>query len=313
MCCITGLKTTHGVLPTRGCLPAAPSLDVIGPMARSARDLRILMDAMAPSVSARVPPLTRRIAVVDDLMVPERGVSEHVAGRMRAALTVLEDAGYLLEPLALPEFDELVSLSMTIMIAEVFKHHRDALRARWTDYGRSFRRLAVIGGILPDERYRAAVGRAAELREKLSQRFAPFDAVAMPTWPTGALSYFSNGGTPAEQTNFTAAWNAVGFPAISLPAGLAESGMPVGLQLAGVPGADMVLVTVGEDLQSRSEWHHAVPHTIGTATIDPIPDPDAVAVIREPGPIALALRAQGFPLDDIDASVVDQVGRLLAP
>ncbi|MEQ6895985.1 amidase [Microbacterium sp. KR10-403] len=314
MCGITGLKTTHGLLSVGGCLPAAPTLDIVGPMARSSRDLRLMMEVLSPGFGTQAQPLAHRIGVVRSLLDPERGVAPLVAERVGDALSVLESEGFTLEEVELPEFDELVRLTMTVMIHEVFLEHERTLRTRWNDYGRSFRRLAVMGALVSADVYQGALLRAAELRAALTERFAAFDAVAMPTWPTGALSYFANGGTPADQTNVTAAWNAVGFPAISLPAGLAEEGMPVGLQLVGIPGADATLVALGECLQRATRWHLATPPEAALHTVAPaIPDPDAGVdgAVGDAGPAVQALRAQGFPLDDVDAVVVAQTSRML--
>jgi len=312
MCGVTALKPTHGTLPIAGCLPAAASLDVVGPMARSSRDLRLLMRVLSPGFGSDEHPSQGRIGVVDGLMTSQRGVGAEVGARMRSALDVFAHAGYALESIELAEFDELVALTMTIMVREVSVVHEANLIARWGDYGRSFRRLAVLGALIPDERYRQARARAAQLRSLLTERFARFDAVAMPTWPTGALSYFSNGGTPADQTNFTAAWNAVGFPAVSLPVGCDSEQMPVAIQLVGVPGADAALVALGEQLQHATDWHLQAPADALLRTAgEPIPDPDAAVVADESeAPVVRALRAQGFTLDDIDAAVVAQASRM---
>ena len=315
MCGITGLQTSRGLLSSDGCLPAAPSLDVIGPMARSSRDLRLLMQVLAPGFGSASTTPRRRIAVADGLMTPDRGVSPHVADRMWDALSVLEQAGYTIESVDLPEFDELVALTMTIMVREEFMLHERTLLTRWHEYGRPFRRAAVMGALLPPERYERARSRAAELRGVLASRFAAFDAVATPTWPTGALPYFDNGSMPADQTNFTAAWNAIGFPALSLPAGLDEHGMPIALQLVGPPGTDSALIDLGEVMQAGSGWHRQMPPLDRLPSAIPtIPDPDAgLTVSGDHGEAVRALRSMGFAIDGADAAVITAASRLFMP
>lgn len=314
LCGVTGLKTTFGLVSTNGCMPAAPSLDIIGPIARSARDCRVLMDAMLPGFSAEQEQSTGRIAVPDDSVIGEaRGVSAETRARLDESLRVLADAGYELVEVEMPEFDEQIRLTLMIMVHEVFLTHRETLVRRWNDYGRSFRRLAALGALIQPQVYDTMRTRQAELRRILTERFSPFDAVATPSWPTGALPYFANGGNVPNQTNYTAAWNAVGFPAISLPIGFDEERMPVGLQLAGVPGTDARLLTLGEQLQAATDWHRQAPDVGQWKGQRPdIPDPDTgVEPLTEPSAGVDALRQQGVPLDEIDAAVIQSSLKML--
>lgn len=316
MCGLTGLKPTHGVVPTGGCLPASPSLDHAGPIVRSARDARLLMEVLAPGFDAATPADPRRIGVPEELLTAERGVSDDTLAAVRRALGLLSERGYHIEPLALPEFDELISLTFCIAVAETYAEHAERLRTQWNDYGRSFRRLIVLGAAIPGPVLAGARDRIALLRRELAERLEGFTAIATPTWPTGAAPYAASS-IPADQTNFTAAWSALGFPSLSLPAGFDENGMPVGLLLTGVPGSDATLLGAGEALQEVDDTHLRAPNLEVTAAGDlgPVPDPDRDAEITgatiAPADQAPWLAALGLTLDAHEYAVIEATSRAL--
>ncbi|TDP93192.1 aspartyl-tRNA(Asn)/glutamyl-tRNA(Gln) amidotransferase subunit A [Leucobacter luti] len=317
MCGLTGLKPTYGLVPIGGCLPAAPSIDVVGPLARSARDVRLLLSVIAPGFAQVREKTPRRIGVPEALLSAERGVAPETATAVREALTILGAEGYKIEPFELPEFDELIGLTMSLALTEVYAGHRDRLMTEWDSYGRSFRRIAAAGAALPPELRTATLHRIAELRAQLCERLDGWTAIATPTWPTGAAAYAASGGLPIEETNFTAAWSAVGFPSLSLPAGFDAAGMPVGLLLSGAPGTDDWLLDAGETLQRVDQTHLLAPD-LGQASLPlpaPVPDPDGA---RDPGAVVPVsqhpewLRELELPLRETELAVISTMGAALA-
>ncbi|MEB4615336.1 amidase, partial [Leucobacter sp. M11] len=288
-CGLTGFAPSHDLVPTAGCLPAAPSLDVVGPIVPSARDARLLMSVLAPGFDApdsgpRSGRDPRRIGVPEELLGAERGVDPATRAAVAHSLSTLEAAGYRVEAFPLPEFDELVQITLGLSLAEVHAGHRERLSTDWHRYGRSFRRIAAAGAAFPPDTGDALRARAARLRDALGARLAEYTAIATPTWPTGAAPYAASGGLPVPETNFTAAWSAVGFPSLSLPAGRDGNGMPLGLLLTGAPGTDGRVLGAGEALQRRDRGHLARPD-LGEHPLPmprPVPDPDASG---EPGAV----------------------------
>ncbi|WP_427017526.1 amidase [Pseudarthrobacter sp. P1] len=120
MCGVTGLKTTHGLVPMDGCLPAAPALDVIGPMARSARDCAMLLEVMAPesgSASWRQDLHGIRLGVPWSLVEdPAWGVDPCTLEAFRTATEVLEASGATVQDIAWPEFNAMFAATVVIML-----------------------------------------------------------------------------------------------------------------------------------------------------------------------------------------------------
>ena len=67
-------------------------------------------------------------------------------------------------------------------------------------------------------------------------------------------------------SRFTRFINYLGLPALALPAGFDSHGMPIGLQIVGRPGADLIVVAAGMMLQAETDWHSRVPTAIATET-----------------------------------------------
>ncbi len=299
MCGITGLKTTRGLVPTDGCLPASASLDVIGPMAHSAADLTAILSVIA-DVSANASTRTAddltgtRIGVPWTILTdPSREISDDCLDAFRRATADLEAAGAEIAGFDLGEIDRMIAATMVVMISEMHQVHRQHLAQRWKEYGRSIRRLAAAGALVTHDAYQAAHAYGRRCAAELIRRMEGLDAVATPTWPTGAALYQSGGGVPQQEFNLTAAWNAVGFPALALPMGFDHAGMPLSLQLAGTPDSDFRLLQIGAGYQQRTDWHAYRPSLDGAETPAPVPDLDEA-------------------LDTDESEIIDGIGRMLA-
>jgi amidase len=92
--------------------------------------------------------------------------------------------------------------------------------------------------------------------------FEGFDVLLLPTvaTPAGRFDRFAGAGAlptllgSSEQITFTAPWNVVGFPAISVPAGWSEDGLPLAVQLVGVPDSERQLLALAAQLEQRQPW-----------------------------------------------------------
>jgi Asp-tRNA(Asn)/Glu-tRNA(Gln) amidotransferase A subunit family amidase len=225
--------------------PLAWSLDHLGPLTRSVDDAALLLAALAgadPRVQRSygsqpfaatgldVGVAGLRIGVLgDDSSGAPLGTDAALAA-WRAGLAAAERAGAELVPLDMPELNALLWLNNAILAMEAAAYHLPWLRERLGDYGEFMRQRVLAGFVYPPDAFVRAQQARAALRARCSTIFERVDLLSTPTQPDSAPPL----GTPAW-TTFTAPFNILGWPAISVPVGLSESGLPLGLQLVGKP------------------------------------------------------------------------------
>ena len=269
-CGITGLKPTHGLVSQVGVLPLAWSFDHVGPMARSAEDCALLLEAMTSSGGrtigvAPATPTSLRGLRVGMAREPLERAEDEVRTRVSEAVEVLEDAGADIREVHLHQYVEARDAVMLGLAVEALAYHRNDAVQRWRDFGR-VTRAALLTGLLVSgadavqlQRVRRHVQRAA------AALFRDLDVIIAPT---------ASGPAPrAEHLDFqevtelvqTHYWNATGEPAISVPIGTVR-GLPVGMQIVGPAYADARVLAVGRMFQQVTEHHLAHPFDRQEAT-----------------------------------------------
>lgn len=279
-CGVGGLKPTYGRVSRHGILPLSWSLDVGGPMARSAEDLALLFAAMAgadPNDAASVEPPTRafqrsperalrglRIAVLSD---DSLATAPEVAGPVRAALGVLEGAGASLEAASLPDVDLGMAAWKTIMMAEATAFHARYLETRHAAYAPGVRTQLEAGRLITGPQYLKAQQYRVEFTRAVHALFAAAAVVALPTLPVtapriGQGRVVLNGREITSQHAMTyACWiaNLSGLPAVSVPCGFGDEGLPVGLTLMGRADNEMRLLGIADAFEAITEWRRHAP------------------------------------------------------
>ncbi|WP_243430201.1 amidase [Alcaligenes sp. SORT26] len=258
-CGVTGMKATFGGVPA---WPAGPMLTLsnVGPMARSVADLKGLLSVMmqADPRDWNSVPLPRQVrAPVHTLQGLRIGLhldeqcSPEVRGIIQAAADKLQEQGAHIVPTELPlaGAKELITAHWEAgtawLVNQVSVQQRPLV-----DEG--LRRVASKGqhNSLSDY-YQALIGRQ-KLGEAMLRHFAQFDLILTPTVPI--LPFEAGREAPADAASqnwldwnpYTYPFNLTRQPAISLPAGISESGLPVGLQLVAGLYQDEWLVDVAQ-------------------------------------------------------------------
>jgi aspartyl-tRNA(Asn)/glutamyl-tRNA(Gln) amidotransferase subunit A len=270
---VSSIKAAYGRVSEEGCIPLAPSLDHVGPMARSVADCVPLLVGLAsepdeephPSI-AGLPVTARsgsrpldgvRIALTDRPQAVE--TEPDVLDRVDEARRACERLGA--QVLDLPAAPGIAPEdSVTILFHDVWPYH-SALVDRADRYRPSIREFVDVARRVHDPGpYAAAQARREEVTEGWRAWYAEhrIDAVLEPTVPmTAALrgdGYDPGhlGGEGDPLIAFSATWNFTRFPVVTLSAGLGpRSGLPVGASLIGVPDAEPRLVQIAIDLQER--------------------------------------------------------------
>ncbi len=266
---IVGLKPTYGVISTEGVIPTSPSLDHVGPLARSVEDCTLLFEVLAGeepgALRERSPqpgkkPLQGMRLGVDRHYFFDSGVEPDVAAAVDAALEVMEQAGASVVEINIPELELATAVANTIMVVEASRWHRRLLRTRRRDYHPRTRVMLEVGELVPASAYVDALRARELIREAVKQVFVSeeLDAIVAPSTPVKAppierateLSGLVHHQCPANLT---------GQPSLGVPCGISRGGLPIGLQIIGRPFAEATLVTIATAYEEAAGWYRMRP------------------------------------------------------
>ena len=269
-CCgIVGLKPSFGRISKFGALPLSWSLDHIGPMTRSVADAALMLQALAgpdprdPNCADRpVPDYSagldagvegKRIALARGFFFAD--CDPEVAAAVEAAARTLEGLGATIEEIELPEVESAYLTGGIIIACEAAAYHAKDLRERPEAFSKELRGSLEFGAFYSAVDYLQAQRVRRRVSEAIRGAMAPFDAVLSPTSPVPATPIDNS---PPEHNALrhrnTIPFNLTGLPAISLPYGLTESGLPIGLQIAGLAFDEAGILAVARAYEAASDW-----------------------------------------------------------
>ena len=267
LCGVVGHKPTFGRASLAGCVPLAWSLDHVGPLARSVQDASLVLEVLAghdPHDSRtragsdyRTPDALRRAAsrggaelegvrvgvMAADGSGQELGSGEALAA-WRASNERLRERGATLVDVDLSDMHVLWRVASLTLAVEAASYHARSLRQHYDRYGR-FCRGRLVGAFAYgfDDMLRAQRVRAG-LRERWSRLWDRCDVLSTPSQPAVAPLL-----GVAASTRYTNPFNALGWPAVSVPFGAGTGGLPLGTQIAGKPWDDGVVLRVAAALE----------------------------------------------------------------
>jgi aspartyl-tRNA(Asn)/glutamyl-tRNA(Gln) amidotransferase subunit A len=237
-CGVVGFKGTHGLVPVDGVVPLAWSLDHAGPFARSVEDAGIAVGVLA---GREIEPLgvdAPRLAVTPQLF--ERAEPE-LRAHLEAVVERLAAAGARISEVTLPpSFADIHAAGRMVLEVEAATYHQPLFARHADDYGPGMAELVRIGLTRTGTEYVAANRRRLAFREAMTPLLIAHDALLSPAAPGPAPAGLGWTG----DASLCAPWSSAGVPSITLPTGLAASGLPLALQLVQAPGASARLLGV---------------------------------------------------------------------
>jgi aspartyl-tRNA(Asn)/glutamyl-tRNA(Gln) amidotransferase subunit A len=291
-CGIVGMKPTYGRCSRWGIVAFASSLDQAGPMTRSVEDAAIMLQAMAghdPKDSTSAPMETPdfRAQLRDGAKGLRVGIpKEYTLDGMPAEIQALwdqgrqwlEDAGATCMEISLPHTEYALPCYYIVAPAEASSNlaRYDGVRyglrvdggtldemyenTRGEGFGPEVRRRVMIGAyVLSAGYYDAYYVKAQKVRSLIArdfrQAFEDIDVVLAPTAPSAAFAIGEKMDDPiAMYLNdvFTVPASMAGLPAISVPAGLDGSGLPLGLQMIARPFDEVTLFRAAQALEDAA-------------------------------------------------------------
>jgi aspartyl-tRNA(Asn)/glutamyl-tRNA(Gln) amidotransferase subunit A len=270
-CCgITALKPGYGKVPLDGAMALAPSLDTIGVFARSAADLALLW----PSICGEPLAASEKIPLAVMLQDAFEASNAEIARVCRGAVAALADSGMAIEEIS--GFSEEADLhALTVLLAEAAREHRARVDDPAIDA--TLRKRIAKGLLITDEELAVATTARDRLRDQFILSCLGETGVAiLPVMPirtpqvkeVDPASAQFNPRVLYALSRFTRFVNYLGLPALAVPAGFDNLGMPVGLQLIGRPGSEATLLQVAVRLQERTDWHGRVPLAVASEIAD---------------------------------------------
>jgi Asp-tRNA(Asn)/Glu-tRNA(Gln) amidotransferase A subunit family amidase len=264
-CCgITALKPSWGAIAVDGTMPLSPSLDTIGILARSASDIALVWDALSPGdITSDLRGLSA--AVLDDAFAESEPA---IAGLCRDAVDVLAQQGMsLVGRTGFPEHADRNVL--VVMQAEAARTHSARLDDDRIDA--VLRKRLGKGLAITDSELAAALDSRDQRRHEFISKYLGDAAVAlMPVMPirtpridvVDPASRAFKAKTLYALSRFTRFVNYLGLPALALPVGFDDRGMPVALQIVGRPNSEALLLQIAIRFQAVTDWHGRVPSGI---------------------------------------------------
>lgn len=238
-CCGTvGLKTTYGHLPTDGIRPLAPSLDTVGPMARTvadvARGLALLDPAFDPTASIEVPTEIARLRMDEIDPVVDQAIDD-----------ALTKAGFSVTVIDIDRWQAATDAAIVVLLAEAAVVNGPLVREHGNLVGDDVIERVSIGHGIPGAHLRNALEFAAAWRHDLDLVFGRYDVIAMPTLPVLAppLSEPNPGNGP-----HSAPVNLAGVPALALPVP-SDDPLPASIQLVGPHHSEPLLLAIGQVIE----------------------------------------------------------------
>lgn len=298
-CGITGLKPTYGSVSRYGLIAFASSLDQIGPLARSARDVSVLFDAIkgydpkdSTSVAHRYNPSVLNGMDIKGLRIGvprsflSEGLSAQVEQALRSGISILDNLGATIVDMDIPHIKYGVASYYIVANAEASSNlarydgvrygmrDMDAqslfdmyLETRAKGFGNEVKRRIMLGTYALsagyyDQYYHKASKVRSLLINDFKHAFSTCDLIVGPTTPVTAFGLYEMVDDPLSiylLDIYTIPANLTGLPAISIPCGFDDNSLPVGMQLIAPAFREDLLLGTSITFQDNTNFHKVKP------------------------------------------------------
>jgi aspartyl-tRNA(Asn)/glutamyl-tRNA(Gln) amidotransferase subunit A len=273
LCGLTGLKTTYGLVSLYGVVPLSTSLDSLGPLTHTVEDAALLSAAMAgpdprdpatlgaphfdlaaamdgePAVRGmRITALAAEQFTVDVVPDVRRAHAEMIA--------LLRDLGASVEEARVPiDFEDLMVRNGRLIATEAYAFHRAYIEDEKLEFDPWVRKRMLGGKGISAADYIDELAYKRRAGAQFADWMRGRDALLTPTLPIVATPVADVDEAATPLATFTRVANYLGACALSLPAGFAADGLPIGMQFLGAPFSEVTLVRIGRAVQRATPWH----------------------------------------------------------
>ena len=275
-CGLVGHRPTWGLVSRYGVMTGVWSMDTAGPISRTVEDAAITLTAVAGhderdpySWSQPVPDFRAglngdigglRIGLITEQMEDESTAPDTRDAVLRA-LGVLGELGAVVEEVSIPLTAHGAVLAQVPLVVEPALNMRGWVRERLEDYGHNNRIGLLTGSIFPAYGYQKAQRLRTMFRNQVHEALERFDVLVTPTSSLAAQPIVEDPVRTSKENAMplsylqTRTFNLASAPAVSIPCGLSDEGLPIGLQIGGRPGADQTVLNVAYAYERATDWH----------------------------------------------------------
>jgi aspartyl-tRNA(Asn)/glutamyl-tRNA(Gln) amidotransferase subunit A len=274
LCGVVGFKPTYGRVSLRGVFPLSWNLDHVGPLTRSVRDAAIIMQVI--SVYDPEDPSSTKLLngdylghMLDDMNGRKiafatgdyiDGAEPEVIHAVREAAQVFKLMGCVVKEVNMDWLREAALANKTMTQSDGAAVHRDRLREHPELFGEDIRKRLEEGAKTSSTDYILARRTQVEIKKKFEQFFDSHDLLLLPSTPIPAppVEGLDAIEQAARLTRFTSPFNLAGLPALSIPCGFTDDGLPIGLQIVSRAWADSKVLNAGYAFEQATEWHKTI-------------------------------------------------------
>ena len=271
MCGVTGIKPTYGLVSRRGVFPLAFSLDHVGPLTRTVHDNATVLNVLAghdgldPGSVARpgvdYTALTRkglkgvRIGWLKHFYHDDIKADPQMAAAIDAAVLKMQELGAQVTEVKTVALSQFQACNRIIMGSESYAIHQKWLRERPQDYGDITRQRFLYGAMYSASDYINALRLRSKFTADFHALFNDVDVIVTASAHDPACRIDDQ-----EACEFIysrqarAPFNVTGSPAIAVPAGFSQEGLPLGIQIVGAPYNEATVYRVGAAYEAATAW-----------------------------------------------------------
>ncbi len=274
-CGISGMKPSYGTVSRYGVFPLSWSFDAIGPMARCADDLSLILgiisgrddkDATCTSAYSYTPACAKQNFKGIRLAVPVGNFfkrAPEVDSVFKTAIGEITKDGAVIEEVEIPRIAEAYTAWSIIEGAEASTYHAGFMEKSADLYSSGIRVQLEVGRCISAVEYLRAQQYQTLFNRQLDDMFSRFDALVLPTLSVvppliGAGKLLLGGKEMSSQEamiHVTWIANLGGLPAVTIPCGFEDGGLPVGLMIMGKKYADSEILALASRYQLLTRWH----------------------------------------------------------
>jgi len=277
-CGVVGLMGTYGRVSNRGVIPMAWTLDHVGPLCKTVEDAALMLGIIAgydekdpTTVNVPVPDYGRAFKMqVSKLRigVPRSGFFDNLNPEFAKAV---ETAIEVLRKLTASVTDVQVPRSIAAPVIwgpETYAYHAKWLTESPEKYQAATRTQMIRSNDVKPDVYADARRQVDLVRQEIKKVFATVDLLITPTMKTPPATIAATlnppaasapgnpaGNPPAAGNGNPWAFDVYGIPAITVPCGFTNSGLPIGLQISGSPFAETTVLALAHAYEQATDWH----------------------------------------------------------